>query len=113
MGAVVYDIEADQGGLVQVPFAVTESDGSAADLTGYTGEFEVWTSHRDDATRLVIGSVSINAGTGIVTCTISGDDTVDATWRSGVYDVKIDNNGAGGPEYVARGAFRLRPTVTR
>lgn len=113
MGAVVYDIEADQGGIEQIIIGVTENDGTVSDLTGYAGELQIWSSHRDDATLLVTGSVSINVATGVVTGTISGDDTLGATWRSGVYDMFIDNGAASGPEYIVRGLFRLRPTVTR
>lgn len=113
MGAVIYDIVADQGGTVELPILVTE-DGESVDLTGYTGQMQVRSSYADDATLLVAGTVTIDAGAGLVTGTILGADTEDATWRSGVYDLRIINGSDPDDiEYVARGSIRLRPTVTR
>ena len=111
MGAAVYNIEADQGGTIELPVAVTERDGTASDLTGYTGEMQVWSSYVDDADLLATATVVITAATGLVVGTIDGDDTLAATWRSGVYDVVITDGAL--PEYIARGTMRLRPTVTR
>jgi len=111
VGAVVYNIEADQGGTVRLPVAVTEADGSAADLSGFTGEMQVWSSYEAGATLLATAVVEINSSTGVVTGTIDGDNTLAATWRSGVYDLVITDGAE--PEYIARGNFKLRPTVTR
>ena len=108
---MVYNLEADQGGTVELPVAVTESDGTASDLTGYTGEMQVWSSYASDATLLATAAVDIDEDAGVVTGTIDGADTLTATWRSGVYDLVITNGTT--PEYLARGVIRLRPTVTR
>lgn len=113
MGAVVYHIEADVGGNIELPIAVQESDGEAADLTGYTGQMKIKSSHNSDATTLATATVTINTATGVVTALIQGGDLAGATWRTGVYDLKIINGAdADDVEYIARGNVRLRPTVT-
>jgi hypothetical protein len=107
---VIYNVEADQGGTITIPSAVTESDGTPSNLAGYTGELEAWSSYRDDATLLATGSVAIDAPNGLVTGTIAASATASATWRSAVYDMKIVSGAV--VEYVVRGTIKLRPTVT-
>lgn len=80
------------------------------DLTGWTGAMQI----RDTpgGTVLAEADVEIDTATGVVTATIAAADTDTATWRSGVYDLVIDD-GAGSLDALAEGVARLRPSVTR
>ena len=106
MGAVVYNIEGDQGGTIQVAVDVQDADGSDANLTGFTGTMEVLDDYTDDALLLATGTVSISGNT--VTGTVAGGDTLN--WLAGVYDIRLVNGTV--VEYIVRGSIKLRPTAT-
>lgn len=107
MGAVVYNIEGDQGGTVQVAVEVQEANGTASNLTGYTGTMEVLDDYGPDGVVLATGTVSISAN--VVTGTVAGSATLD--WAAGFYDIRIANGTL--VEYIARGTIKLRPTATQ
>lgn len=79
-------------------------------LSGWSGAMQVRATGTAAAV-LVEASVSIDVPTGVVTATIDPADTLDVTWRSGVYDLVITDGAAIEP--IAEGAVRLRQTVTR
>jgi len=111
MGAPVYNIEADRGGLITVTVDLIEADGTARDLTGYTGEMQVRAS-ADDVDVLATGTVTVTPATGRVVGEISSTATDDAVWVSAFYDVRITSDSID-YEYVVHGKIKLRPTVTR
>ena len=89
-----------------------EDDGtlSVRDLTGYTGAMQIRSTVDSDAV-LAEADVTIDVATGIVTATIPDEQTVDATWRAGVYDLIITDGVD--PDPIAEGDVRLRRSVTR
>lgn len=106
MGAVVYNIEGDQGGTIAVAVDVQNADGSDANLAGYTGTMEVLDDYTDAAVLLATGTVTISGNT--VTGTIAGSATLN--WVAGVYDIRLINGTM--IEYIVRGTIKLRPTAT-
>lgn len=110
MGAPVYNLEADAGGTITVSVDVTEADGSASNLTGWTGEMQVRATP-DSEDVLAEGTVAITALTGRVVGTIAASETEDAEWRAAFYDIRITDGTI--VEYVAKGKIQLRETVTR
>ena len=112
MGAVVYNIDADVGCTIRLPVQVLESDGSLADLTGYTGQMKVCSS-RVGGILLATASVTIDIVTAVVTAEILGGDLEGVTWRTGEFDLKITSGADPDDiEGIARGSIRMRPTVT-
>lgn len=110
MAAIEYDLDGDRGGTIRVSVAVTESDGTVADLTGYTGEMQA-RSTADSEDVLAEGTVTVEEDTGLVTGEFAPEETADADWHMAVYDLRITDGSA--VEYLVRGRLRLRPTVTR
>lgn len=107
MTVPVFNIEAVAGGTITVAVTVTESDGTASDLSGYTGEMQVRESTLSE-TVLATGTVVISGNT--VTGTIPASQTEDADWVAAVYDIRIVNGTT--VEYVVRGQIKLLLPVT-
>ena len=110
MVAQVNNIQATRGETITVTVDVTEADGTASNLTGYTGEMQVRATADSDVV-LVEGTVAITPLTGRVVGTILAADTEDAEWRVGVYDLRIMSGAI--VEYVVCGTITLRDSVTR
>ena len=110
MTATVYDIEADRGGTITVTVQVVEANGTASNLTGYTGSMQA-RLNADDASAVMTGTVAITAATGLVVGAFLASATAIVDWNAAVYDLRIVNGTA--IEYLVRGAIRLTPTVTR
>jgi hypothetical protein len=108
VGATVSNIEADQNADIVLTVAVQDDDGTAADLTGFTGAMQVKASYVD-IDLLAEATVAVDPDNGLVTATVAAADTLD--WTAGYYDLQITDGTH--PEYIARGTIRLRPTVTR
>lgn len=108
MPASVWNIDADEGSTVIVRVRVQESDGTAADLTSYTGAVQVRADPLD-ADTVAAGTVTFGDD-GLVQATIPASETV--TWSAGFYDVRIVSP-TGVVEYIVRGKITLRPTVTQ
>ncbi len=109
MTTPVVNVEGNRGGTVVVTVAVTESDGTVSDLTGYTGQMQARATP-DDTVVLMSGTVVIDTAAGLVQGTFSATDTAAALWNAAVFDMRIVGATT---EYVAQGVVRLRPTVTR
>lgn len=86
-----YNFNYYKGDTYQFVIRPKNSDGSAFDLSGYTGGFTIATARGSGATQYV-ASVSIDTVNDLVTCTIS--PTLGVTIPAGatyVYDVQIAN----------------------
>lgn len=104
----VLNIVSNEGATIVVSVWVQESDGTAADLTGYTGSVQVRPDPLSDEV-LATGTVVADDG-GLVTATIPASQTVD--WSAGEYDVRLVGP-AGAVEYICRGTIKLEPSVTQ
>lgn len=110
-----------QGCDVEQPFEIKDaSDGSAIDLTGFTGQF-VWKRAKGDATALLDIStndvspnsrVAIVASTGTVTIIIVDADTstIGDQVAGGVYEVVLTDS-AGIKDCLANSTMRVTKAV--
>lgn len=107
MPASVWNVDAEEGSTVTIRVRVQESDGTAADLTSYTGAVQV----RPDAlSEEVYATGTVTFGdNGLVQAQIPASETTD--WTAGYYDVRIVSP-TNEVEYPVRGRITLRPTVT-
>lgn len=105
MPATEYNIDAEQDGTITLSVDVVESDGTASNLTGYTGSMQVRADY-DDVAVLATATVTISGNT--VTAVVAASAT--GTWSSGYYDLKIASGAV--VEYLVRGTIKLQPTVT-
>lgn len=114
MGAVQWDIQLFNGRAfaLRVACQVVDDDGTVSirDLTGWTGAMQVRPTPEDDVVY-ADAVVTIDVVTGIVTGTITDEETVDATWRAGVYDLMITDGVS--PDTLVAGTARLRRSTTR
>jgi hypothetical protein len=114
MAAVRYNITLSNGRTFTLRVACkVENDDDTLDvrnLAGWTGAMQVRAT-ADDATVLAEADVTIDTADGIVTATITDDETVSATWRAGVYDLIITDGTDTEP--LAEGTVLLRRSVTR
>lgn len=88
-----YNFNYYKGDTYQFVIRPKNSDGSAFDLSGYTGAFTIATARGSGATQYTSGiSASIDTVNDLVTCTISatGGQLIPAG-ATYVYDVQISN----------------------
>jgi hypothetical protein len=115
MAAIRHDIELRVGATFTliVACAVQPEVGGALearDLTGFTGAMQV-RSTADSDTVLATATVTVDEVGGVVTATLTDEDTAAMTWRSGVYDLIITDGLE--TDVLAEGDARLRRAVTR
>ena len=88
-----------------------KSDGSAWDLTGYTGVLQV----RDDNDALLLERDNTNGievdASGFVDVTLLGTVTGPVTWDAGRYDLFLINSGTGRRYVLATGSLAINPSV--
>lgn len=100
----------DQGSTFTRVVAVQNADGSARDLTGYTARMVIARSYAEP-TPVVSLTPSINTAQGMITISMTDEQTDALTIRSGVYDLKIES-GAGVEERILQGGVVISPQVT-
>jgi hypothetical protein len=101
-----------QGDDRPVSWTLTDSTGSAVDLTGYTARAQVRVR---PAAPEVLHEWSTEAGTITLTGSTVALSTADSetwTWTRGVYDVHLTDF-SGRTEVVVRGSVVLVPGITR
>jgi hypothetical protein len=115
VAALKWDIEMFNGRTFTLRVAcktVSDTTGavSVRDLTGWTGAMQIRPT-TDDDTVYADADVTIDTATGIVTATVTDEDTAAATWRAGVYDLVITDGVD--PDTLVFGTARLRRSTTR
>jgi hypothetical protein len=115
LGAIQWDIELYNGRTSRLSVACVVEDPDShrvevRDLTGWTGAMQIRPT-ADDATVYAEAVVTIDIPTGVVTAVVTDEETADATWRAGVYDLVITDGI--NPDTLAVGVARLRRSVTR
>lgn len=112
--AKTYNLRIDQGSKHSFVVAVQDSNGVARNLTGYTAKLHIKKSKADASTVLELTEASglaINAAAGLITVTITDEQTTAMTWESGVYDLKITSAG-GDAERILEGGVVVSEQVT-
>lgn len=89
------------------------SDGTAFDLTNYSGAFQIKASRDPVASIVLAGTVAVDTPiAGSITCTIDAEDGEDLTAGSYVYDVEIEKTD--GTVYtLVTGNFVVTNDITR
>lgn len=115
--AAYLDIPIEQGATWTLDISVTDDNGDAIDLTGYTARMSI-RRDADDSTALIElttanGRISIAALTGIVTLVLTAAETAAiTTWTRGVYDLELVS-AIGTVTRLIQGAVTVLAEVTR
>jgi hypothetical protein len=112
--AAVANLQIDQGATFSTDVTVSDSDGSAFDLTGYSASAKMAKGYASTRTRTTF-TTSINSDptTGIITLSLTADQTnaLEAPARY-VYDVEILKASDSTITRVIEGIITVRPSVT-
>jgi hypothetical protein len=111
------DLSIDQGADVAIDLYLINKDGSAKDLTGYTGAAKMATSHdaKDSDKVSFTAAVASPATDGILNLSLTNSQTSTLNpKRRYVYDVEIsaDSDGTTTIERVLQGLIIVTPSVT-
>ena len=93
---------------------VTDTDGTAFDLTGYTASAKMAKGYQSTQTRVIITtSINNDPTTGVITLSLTADQTkaLDAPARY-VYDVEITKTSDSTVTRVIEGLITVSPDVT-
>jgi hypothetical protein len=109
-----YNFTVHQGAEVNVTLTLTESNGSATDLTGYAVRGVVKHRYGDSATLLdLVPSVSAPATSGIISISIPATPISQLPVGQFVYDIeKYPTNNAEAVSKVVKGFFNVHPEAT-
>lgn len=99
----------DQGTTFSTTITVTDDDGNALDLSGYTGAAQIRKHYT--SSNSVSFNVSISAATGEVTLSLTANATSNIVAGRYVYDCELTNSGT--VSRVLEGIVTVTPQVTR
>ena len=109
--AVYSNLTVDQGTDFTMSVDVTDTDGDALNLTGFTVAGQVRRSYFSTTAVNFTCAVS-NATSGIITVSLSGTQSDAMKAGRYVYDVEITNAG-GAKTRVLEGQLEIMPAVTK
>lgn len=111
--AAVANLRIDQGASFSSDVTVSDTDGSAFDLTGYTAAAKMALGYASTRTRTNITSTINSPSTGVITLTLTPavTSTLEAPARY-VYDVEITKTSDGTITRVIEGIITVSPQVT-
>ena len=109
--AVYSNLTVDQGTDFTASVDVTDTDGDALNLTGFTVAGQVRRSYFSTTAVNFTCAVS-NATSGIITVSLSGTQSDAMKAGRYVYDVEITNSG-GTKTRVLEGQLEIMPAVTK
>lgn len=108
------NLQIDRGTTFSSDVTVTDTDGTAFDLSGYTAAAKMALGYASTRTRVTLTS-SINADptTGVITISLTADQTknLEAPARY-VYDVEITKTSDSTVTRVIEGIITVSPDVT-
>lgn len=99
----------DQGTTFTTTITVTDDEGTALDLNGYTGAAQIRKHYT--SSNSVNFTVSITAATGEVTLSLTANATANIVAGRYVYDCELTNSGT--VSRVLEGIVTVTPQVTR
>ena len=108
------NLQIDKGATFSSDVTVTDTDGTAFDLTGYTAAAKMAKGYASTQTRVIItASINNDPTTGIITLSLTADQTkaLDAPARY-VYDVEITKTSDSTITRVIEGLITVNPDVT-
>ncbi len=112
--AATANLQIDRGATFSSDVTVTDTDGSAFDLTGYTAAAKMAKGYASTQTRVTItATINNDPTTGVITLSLTADQTkaLDAPARY-VYDVEITKTSDSTVTRVIEGLITINPDVT-
>lgn len=114
MAAAEYNIYCDQGSTLSLTLTYKDSTEAPVNLTGYTARMQVRTSYNatDTLLNLTNGSgLTLGGSAGTIAVSVSATTTATLPTGNFVYDLEIVQGST--VTKLIRGAFRVRPEVTK
>ena len=108
------NLRIDKGATFSSDVTVTDTDGTAFDLTGYTAAAKMALGYASTRTRVTLTTqINSDPTTGIITISLTADQTkaLDAPARY-VYDVEITKTSDSTVTRVIEGIITISPDVT-
>jgi hypothetical protein len=112
--AAIANLRIDQGATFSSDVTVTDTDGTAFNLTGYTASAKMAKGYASTRTRTTLTTaIASDATTGVITLSLTADqtNTLDAPARY-VYDVEITQTSDSTITRVIEGIITVSPSVT-
>ena len=111
--AAIANLTLDQGATFNSDVTVKDANGNAFDLTGYTASAKMAKGFASTKTRTTITcTVNGDPTTGIVTMSLSADETSTCEEGRYVYDLEILQTSSSTITRVIEGVITVRPQVT-
>jgi len=110
--AIYSNLTVDQGSNFQADIDVTDTEGDALDLNGYTVAGQIRKSYNSTTAIDFVGSVQ-NATGGVVRITLTSIATNAMKAGRYVYDVEITKSATAEVTRIVEGQLEVRPGVTR
>ena len=110
------DISIDQGSDVTLKLELTNENGIAKDLTGFTAASKIRRTHSNDSATSFSVMFQAPRTSGIINLTLTNAQTSSFTGKRYVYDVEITNQDSNANNLVERileGQIIVNPSVTR
>ena len=108
------NLQIDQGATFSTDVTVSDTDGTAFNLTGYTAAAKMALGYSSTRTRTSLtASIASDPTTGIITLSLTADqtDSLEAPARY-VYDVEITKTSDSTVTRVIDGIITVNPSVT-
>ena len=108
------NLQIDRGATFSSDVTVSDTDGTAFDLTGYTAAAKMAKGYASTQTRVTItATINNDPTTGVITLSLTADQTkaLDAPARY-VYDVEITKTSDSTVTRVIEGLITVSPDVT-
>jgi len=112
--AATANLRIDQGSTFTTDVTVTNTDGTAFDLTGYTASAKMALGYASTRTRVSFTTaIASDATTGVITLSLTADQTnsLEAPARY-VYDIEILKTSDSTITRVIEGIITVSPSVT-
>ncbi len=111
--AAIANLTLDQGATFNSDVTVKDTNGNAFDLTGYTASAKMAKGFASTKTRTTITcTVNGDPTTGIVTMSLTADQTAVLEEGRYVYDLEILQTSSSTITRVIEGVITIRPQVT-
>ena len=112
--AAIANLTIDQGATFSSDVTVKDANNNAFDLTGYTAEAKMAKGFQSTKTRTSITcTISADATTGVITLSLTADQTSNLEEGRYVYDLEITKTADSTVTRPIQGTVTVRPNVTR
>lgn len=110
--ATVYNLAIDQGTTYSVTVTVSDSTGTARNLTGYTGRAQMRKSYYTNSNTAFTVTIT-NPGEGEVNLALTANQTTVLKAGRYVYDLELVANTSSTVERIVEGIVTVYPEATK